>query len=88
MVSLWDRQVLNVYLVCTVYLCMGVLIQPAACEPSPAANAAKKASAVLGAFVGGLKQAPVIYLVVNEAYVSREYRGDPVTAQLDVDVLR
>lgn len=67
---------------------MGVLIQPAACEPSSAANAAKIASTLLGAFVGGLKRAPVIYLVVNEAYVSREYRGDPVTTQLDVDVLR
>lgn len=26
--------------------------------------------------------------MVNEAYVSGEYRSDPVAAQLDVDVLR
>lgn len=28
-----------------------------------------------------------MYLVVHEAYVSGENRGDPVAAQLDVDVL-
>lgn len=26
--------------------------------------------------------------MINEAYVSGEYRGDPVAAQLDIDVLR
>jgi len=39
-------------------------------------------------YFSGLKQAPKIYLMVNEAYVSGEYRGHPVAAQLDIDVLR
>lgn len=70
---------------------MGALIQLAACEHSWAADAAKTAcSSARSSFfwIFGLKQTPKIYLMINEAYVSGEYCGDPVAAQLDIDVLR
>lgn len=88
-VSLWDlRQIPQcLYSLCCAW---GVLIQLAACERSQLQTQLKPAllGPVFIVWIFGVKEALKTYLVINEAYVSGEYGGHPVAAQLDIDVLR